>query len=207
MCGEHPPRAWQALGQRQALREVTGLREGPAALRPTPGSPQETRALPVKHGLRAQLRHIRGSGGRAPDRWASGGGYGRVSRPGQVRRRRPRHSKPQEMRTPLPMQSPAAFPWPKKQTLAAPRKPPCRTGAGSQPGAKWQAQCRLLWGPLHPLCTRGVRVRGTCGACHLRAPELQCWAQCGGEGNPRAGPEAPGAGERPASTHSLEALY
>lgn len=125
---------------------------------------------------------------------------------GQVRWRRPAPSKPRETRTPLPIQSPAAFPWPKKQTLAAPRKPPCSL----EPSGKCSAG--FPWRPLHPLCTQGVRVCGTHGACHLRAPESERWAQCGGEGspragNPRAGPEAPGTGKSPPSAHSLEALY
>lgn len=145
MCGEHPPRAWQALGQRQALREASrpeGRPRGPQTHTWLPpgnlGPSNQTWpacTAPPHPGLRQQ------GSGQAGERW---GLWPCAPCPGQVRQRRPRPSKPQEMRTPLPMQSPEAFPWPKKQTLAAPRKPPCRTGqeASLEPSGKRSAGSR-----------------------------------------------------------------
>ena len=112
-------------------------------------------AAPRKLGPSCQTRprsclRTQGSG-QAGERW---GLWLCAHCAGQVRWRRLLPSKPRETRTPLPIQSPAVFPWPKKQTLAAPRKPPCRMGAGSQPGAKWQAQRGVPVAPAAPSAHR-----------------------------------------------------
>lgn len=183
-----------------------GLREGPGALRPTPGSPRKlgpscqtrpTRTAPPHPGLRTGGRVV-GAMAVCPLSWA-----------GEAEEAPPQQVLGDEDTTARAVA--CGFSLAQEANICCSQEAPLRWGGGGgqeaslEPSGKRSAG--LLWRPLHSLCTRGVRVCGTLGACHLRAPESQCWAQCGGEGNPRAGPEAPGAGKCPPSTYSLEALY